>query len=92
MRVKSKRAPGISHLLLHTPKCHVNTLAKRQQVKTFCVKEHHLDSKDSPYATVVQISFNKFHSACTPADSEFPHDSESFAAIFKDERNKYGAW
>ena len=64
--------------LLHTTKCDINTLAKSEQVKSFCVKEYYLDSKDSLYATPVQIGFNKFRCACTQADSEFPHDGESF--------------
>ena len=65
--VKSKRAQSFSRLLLHTPICNVNTLPKKGQVKTFYVKEYHLDSKDSPYATLVQIGLNKFPCACTSA-------------------------
>ena len=44
------------------------------------------NKKDSPYTTLVQIGSNKFHYACNPADSE------SFATILKDDRNKYVAW
>jgi len=72
-----------SSLLLQTPKCDVNALAKSEQVKTFCVKEYYLDSKNSLYATLTQIGFNEFHYACTLADNGFPHDSD---------QNKYGAW
>ena len=61
----------------------VNALAKSEQVKTFCVKEYYLDSKNSLYATLTQIGFNEFLCACTLADNGFPHDSD---------QNKYGAW
>ena len=73
--------------LLHPTKCDVNTLAKSEQVKRFCVKEYYLKyylKIKCMHATLVQIGFNKFRCACTQADSGFPHDGESSASIFED--------